>query len=758
MNIDLHVHLYAQAKACGCSKTKGDDHLFMSSVIIGIFFLLSLFPFSLHAQTSSIHHDLGVTLSPKDHRLAVVDSITLPNDFPNEVRFSLHAGLNPSSSTPGVRIEKQTKTQEAVPLESYTITLPPGLRTFVIAYAGNIYHPLEQYGTEQARGFQETPGIISGNGVVLSAASCWYPAFGQGLMTFNLEVNLPPAWDAVSQGAATHHEKTARATSVRWESPELQEEIFLIASRFTEYTRPAGSALAMVFLRTPDDGLAEKYLDATENYLDLYSRLIGPYPYKKFALVENFWETGFGMPSFTLLGPKVIRLPFIIDSSYPHELLHNWWGNCVFPDYGQGNWSEGLTAYLADHLIKEQQGAGAEYRVNTLQKYADYALGNRDFPLTKFTSRRSSSSEAIGYGKSLMFFHMLRQDLGDETFRLGLRKFYQTYRFRFAAFDDLRTSFEAVSGKSLSAAFEQWVTRTGAPQLTVSNSAVVPEEGGFMLTAVLEQTQPGDAYHLRVPVAVTMEGREQAFQTTIEMNEKRRELKIFVPARPQRLDIDPEFDLFRKLDREEMPPAISQALGAKKMLVILPSRADKGLLRAYRELADSLAQSGPDEVDRKLDTELKALPVDRAVTILGWENRFLKEITSNVSAYGVAVSEQSVRIDRTVVPRKNHALALTARLPQNRDLALLFIASDLRETLPGLGRKLPHYHKYSYLVFEGQEPANIAKGRWPTLNSPLTVFVPAENGAIKKVGMAGLAQREPLAARAPETPTPLRTP
>ena len=70
----------------------------------------------------------------------------------------------------------------------------------------------------------------------------------------------------------------------------------------------------------------------------MYRQLIGPYPYGKFALVENFWETGYGMASFTLLGPQVIRFPFILNSSYPHEILHNWWGNSVFVDYASGNW------------------------------------------------------------------------------------------------------------------------------------------------------------------------------------------------------------------------------------------------------------------------------------------------------------------------------------------------------------------------------------------------------------------------------------
>jgi aminopeptidase N len=112
----------------------------------------------------------------------------------------------------------------------------------------------------------------------------------------------------------------------------------------------------MVFLRQPDEQLAGRYLEATARYLAMYEKLLGPYPYGKFALVENFWETGYGMPSFTLLGPRVLRLPFILHSSYPHEILHNWWGNGVFPDYGQGNWAEGLTAYLADHLLGSSRG------------------------------------------------------------------------------------------------------------------------------------------------------------------------------------------------------------------------------------------------------------------------------------------------------------------------------------------------------------------------------------------------------------------
>jgi hypothetical protein len=65
------------------------------------------------------------------------------------------------------------------------------------------------------------------------------------------------------------------------------------------------------------------------------------------------------------------------------------------------------------------------------------------------------------------------------------------------------------------------------------------------------------------------------------------------------------------------------------------------------------------------------------------------------------------------------------------------------EALSGLGRKLPHYHKYSYLAFEGDEPVNVLKGRWPVIDSPMTVFLPGGEG-VHKVAMGLLGRRAPL--------------
>jgi len=90
------------------------------------------------------------------------------------------------------------------------------------------------------------------------------------------------------------------------------------------------------------------------------------------------------------------RKKFILYTSLPHEILHNWWGNGVFVDFAKGNWSEGLTAYMADHFNDEQKGKDKEYRRKALERYANYAAEGRDIALADFSSRHDEASQAVG--------------------------------------------------------------------------------------------------------------------------------------------------------------------------------------------------------------------------------------------------------------------------------------------------------------------------------------------------------------------------
>jgi hypothetical protein len=702
--------------------------------------------------SAPVHHALAVDLDPAAQRLRAEATVTVPEALVapegGTLVFRLHPALAVVVTTPGTALEPAAGPAGGGPGSAYRIRLPPGVRSFGLRYEGRIHDPLSEE-KDYARGFRQTSGLVAEEGAFLSGATLWVPQFGSELVTVSLEVRLPPGWDAVSQGRRTLHERGPHGTRVRWEEGAPQDEIYLIAAPFAEYSRTAGPVEVQVFLRVPDPALATRYLEVGGQYLAMYSRLLGPYPYAKFALVENFWDTGYGMPSFTLLGSRIIRFPFILHSSYPHEILHNWWGNGVYVDYASGNWSEGLTAYLADHLVQEGRGQGAEYRQSTLQKYADYAARERDFPLREFRARHSSASEAVGYGKSLLFYHMLRLQLGDEVFLRGLRGFYNGNKFRAATFDDLRLALEVASGKDLRGEFAQWVDRAGAPVLSLgearAEAAPAPPGAGWTLRLRLDQTQKADPYRLRVPVAVTLEGRAEAYRAVVEAHDKQTVAVLALPARPLRVDVDPEFDLFRRLDPAELPPALSGGFGAERVLAVLPSAAPPALLSAYRELARGWARSQAGQWQIVEDRDVASLPPDRAVWLLGWENRHLPALAQALRPYGAAVGPGGTAWPGAEVERGQGSAVLTARHPADPSLTVSLVATDNPAAIPGLGRKLPHYHKYSYLAFEGDEPDNTHKGRWPVVDSPLTAAL--VSGPLPEAG--SLPHREPLARLPP---------
>jgi hypothetical protein len=668
--------------------------------------LLVAFALSASAAPAVVQHDLAVDLDPDRGQLKVVDRIRLPERLAGAdgtIDFYLNAAFEPSLSGTAARLELLAATAQKR-LRGYRVHLADDARMLTVIYTGKLTQPEGDYKF----------GHLGPEGVYLTETSAWYPLFEGALVAFSMQVRAPEGWTAISQGAEDSLPSDSECATQVWSEKQPQTEIVLLAGRFTTYARQTAQLDARVYLRRPDAALAERYLEATAHYVRLYGQLLGPYPYAKFALVENFWETGYGMPSLALLGPRVIRFPFILHSSFPHEILHNWWGNGVYLDHAGGNWAEGLTAYLADHLVQEQRGRGADYRRAALQKYASYVDTADDFPLSAFRGKHGEVSAAVGYNKALMFFHILRQRLGDAAFLEGLRLFAEQHWFQTADYADLRQAFESASGAELSFEFEQWVGRTGAPALHLSTVSVEEQGEGYRLKGVITQQQPGAPYRLRVPVVVQLEGRAMALRDVIAVEATRTDFELELPLRPTALHVDPEFDLFRRLGPGETPASLGDLLGAKEALFVLPASAAAGRKAVYAALADALGGG-------QTTADTAHLPAGKNVWLLGWSNAHLDALAGSVAADGVAFTADGVRLGSEVFRRGAACVVLAARTAHDAAHSIGFIGCDNPSAIAGLARKIPHYGKYGFLAFTGDEPVNVRKDEWPVRNSPMTI-------------------------------------
>jgi len=696
-------------------------------ILFGVLILFSSLSFSQNHE--AVYHNLFAQINPETSEITVTDSISIEGEFNKE--FLLHANFTPVSLSKNISLEKITDkanasdvgmdrddADEGNGLELSKWRIKGSANNFVISYHGKIKSELEQSEENYQRGFAQSPGIIDTMGIYLAGSTFWVPVFEDKLMTFSLTTELPENWKNVTQGKRTKEEILSGRHIDTWVCDKPQEEIFLIAASFNEYSYDMNSGIkAMAFLRTPDESLANKYLEVTEQYMDMYQSMLGDYPYTKFALVENFWETGYGMPSFTLLGEKVIRLPFILHSSYPHELLHNWWGNSVYVDFESGNWCEGITVFMSDHLIKEQRGAGDEYRRSTLQKYSNYVTKENDFPLNKFISRHDGPSEAIGYGKAMMMWQMLRQKIGNENFIAGVQLFYDNNKYQTASYSDMHEAMEEVSGIDLTAFFKQWVDRTGAPEIGIKDIKTDMFAGKYRIYISIEQKQDEEVFDIDIPINIATEKGVETF--VFNMDKKEQDYQISLESKPLKLAIDPQYDIFRILNPSEVPPTLSKIWGSANNLILLPGNASQEQQEIYNTFATQWKESDNSDFIIKYDSDIEELPKDKTVWILGFENNFAQKINQQLIDYNSNFTTDSVIFQNKKLVRKGNDFVFTLFDENDINKQTIFISIDNENAIAGLIRKLPYYGKYSYLAFSGDEPTNIEKGQWPVLNSPL---------------------------------------
>lgn len=647
------------------------------------------------ALAATVHHDLQVTLDPAGQRIDVVDTLHLP---PGPVELTLGAAFNPQAD--GARLERLDDPPGSQ-FRRYRVLRSDGVQRISLRHSGRIAAAARsaEHGMPRA--------VLDADGAYLDGASGWVAWVGDTPATFSLSVELPAGWQAISQGQRS-------ADGRRWQADTPQDDIYLLAGRFTHSTRAHGKITLDTWLLDDDPALAERYLAVMGQYLDFYSTLIGPYPYPRFAVVENRWQTGYGMPSFTLLGSRVLRLPFILHSSLPHEILHNWWGNGVWVDTRQGNWSEGLTAYLADHLIQEAQGGGAEYRRKLLERYTSFAADGRDLALRDFRSRHSDATQAVGYGKALMLFHMLRRQIGDAAFVAGLRTLWQRHRFSAAGFDEVAAALQsAASGDALD---PRWRDAPGAPQIAIAALDVRPNPaGGQRLDLHLQQTQAGGAYPLRVPITVQLADGSRD-DINLDFAGKAARLQKRYASAPVRVDVDPHFDVFRRLDAAEQPASLARLFGAQTQWLVLPGKAGEEEQNAWRAFADTWQQRFGN-VRIVLDSNMASVPADAPQWILGWPNHALAGARDRLTADGQRLEGPSARLgEHRFDPATSAVVLLDA---DNRRAPLGFIGAATPADIAGLARKLPHYSTYGRLAFTAGSLNRRMAEALPVSHSPL---------------------------------------
>ncbi len=652
------------------------------------------------AGPAAVHHDLSVTLDPARHALAATDVLTIRPEGATSLSLAL---------APRAAVKAATSGGKPVPFrfEDGTVVLrtpkggPGDTVELTVAYEAVFDDPVPENPVNTEDPGYGVAGTITDRGTFLSDAASWYPDIPGSQAAFRVRVDAPDGIEAVTSGRRVLRRTSGGRTVSEWETSRPLPGIALSAGRYAVREGKAGDVPVYAYFTPESDDLAEDYIRGAAGFIAFYDNLLGTYPFEKFAVVENFFPTGYGFPSWTLLGKTIFRLPFILETSLGHEIAHSWWGNGVLVDYSRGNWSEGLTTYVADYLYKERAspGEGREYRLKVLREYASLVPPDKDFPLRAFGSRSDPASRSVGYGKAMMVFHMARRLAGDDTFWKGLRVVAREKMGRPASWDDFDRAFTRHGESDPASFFRQWVDRPGAPVISLTDVAANREGDRWKVTARLAQEKP--YYEMRVPVRLVTDNG--AVDAVVPLSGEDVRFTLRATGKPRRLTADPDADIFRWLPLSEIPPAVNGIRGSASLVAVAARSLPPAAVDAAKLV---LAALGREDVPvlREEETPPGRLSGHDVLYLGAPEGTgYLPPLPK-----GLSVGPRSFMLDGVAYDAPGDALFVVLPHPADAGRVCAVFLPLSPEAAAQAARKIPHYGKYGFLAFSSG--ANKAKG------------------------------------------------
>jgi aminopeptidase N len=189
----------------------------------------------------------------------------------------------------------------------------------------------------------------------------------------------------------------------------------------------------------------------------------------------------------------------------------------------------------------------------------------------------------------------------------------------------------------------------------------------------------------------------------IDLNAKNMEFNFQLLSEPVAFQLDPFNDVFRRLGADEVPASLGQIYGSQTVMALLPQNGNID----YQEFAQSVAKP------EMIFTSERNIP-EGSIWVFGREHSLKKSFIKQLQKSGVLVSKKGIKIEGKSFLWENNSFVFTLPRAGHKEGTMTWVIAGNAESISGLIRKLPHYGKYGYLVFEGTTPENLDKGAWPS--------------------------------------------
>lgn len=374
--------------------------------------------------------------------------------------------------------------------------------------------------------------------------------------TVDFTIVHPNHYQVVSNGRLLEEiDITPELRKTHWSSTTIlptKVMVFGAAQFAVQHSGSVGNTdvSAWVFPENKDEGFHDYELAVS--VLDYYTKLIAPYPYQKLANVQSKTRYG-GMENAGCIfySESSITGDRKSEGLIAHEIVHQWYGNSA----SEANWhhvwlSEGFATYLTHMYFEDvygkkkfQDGLKIDRQRVTKFKLA-FSMPIVDPSIKNLNALLNVNT----YQKASWVLHMLRNKIGDEKFKTGIRNYYAQYEFGNAMTDDFVKVMEEASGQDLKPFFKQWIYGAGHPVIEYTWNYNAKKK---ILQIELEQKQEGEIYEFPIEFGALMKGDEEAKEVfSFNVDEKKAEFEVELDYSPDFIIMDPNVKLLHAVHED----------------------------------------------------------------------------------------------------------------------------------------------------------------------------------------------------------------
>ena len=250
----------------------------------------------------------------------------------------------------------------------------------------------------------------------------------------------------------------------------------------------------------------KKLQEYAVKFFEFMNKTFGKYPYESYAVVQG-GDGGMEYPMCTLiLGEGSI--PGLV-SLFAHEAAHSWYQAIVASNEALYPWMDEGFADFARNEAMAQMFDVSKGSVHQGSYNAYFSLIDRGLqePISQHADHYNTNSayKVAAYSMGTVFLEQLKYIIGQENFYKGMRRYYDTWKFKHPEPNDFIRIMEKVSGLQLQWYMRYWVNTTKKIDYSVKN---IIENGGSTFL-VLERV--GD-FPMPVDLVLTFkDGSKQMF-------------------------------------------------------------------------------------------------------------------------------------------------------------------------------------------------------------------------------------------------------